>query len=151
MKKFLAATILLGALATATAFAKEEKVKLEDCPAAVQQAIKDNTKDATLLGVAKDQENGKVEYEAETKVNGHGKDITFDEAGKLVAVEEEVSIDSIPAGAKTAIEKQAAGAKIRRVEKITEGEKIVYEAALTKNGKKSEVTVAADGSPAKED
>lgn len=151
MKTLIAATILLGAFGTTMAFAKEEKVKLEDCPAAVQQAIKDNTKDATLLGVAKDVENGKVEYEAETKVNGHGKDITFDETGKLLAIEEEVSINSIPAAAKAAIEKQAAGGKLRKVEKITEGDKVIYEAALSKNGKKSEVTVAADGSPAKED
>ena len=90
-------------------------------------------------------------YEAETKANGHGKDITFDETGKLLAVEEEVGIDSIPAAAKAAIEKQATGGKLRKVEKITAGEKVVYEAALTKNGKKSEVTFAADGSPAKED
>src|SRR5579884_1784488 len=136
MKRFLAATILLAAFATTMAFAKEEKINLEDCPAAVQQAIKDHTKNATLLGVSKDLENGKVEYEAETR----GKDITFDETGKLLAVEEEVSIDSIPAAAKAAIEKQASGAKIRRVEKITEGDKVIYEAGLTKNGKKSEVT-----------
>jgi len=151
MKRFLAATVLFGTLGTVFTFAKEAKIKLEDCPAAVQQAIKDNTKNVTLLGIAKDVENGKVEYEAETKLNGHSKDITFDETGKLLAVEEEVSISDIPAAAKTAIEKQATGGKIRKVEKITDGEKVTYEAALTKNGKKSEVTVAGDGSPATED
>ena len=151
MKTLFATTILLGAFGTTMAFGKEQKVKLEDCPAAVQQAIKDNTKDVTLLGVAKDVENGKTEYEAETTANGHGKDITFDETGKLLAVEEEVALDSVPAAAKAAIEKQATGGKIRKVEKITAGEKVVYEATLTKNGKKSEVIFAADGSPAKED
>ena len=150
MKTLITSTFVLGVLAATVALAAEKKVKMEDLPPAVQQAIKDNTKDATLLGVSKDVEDGKTEYEAETKVNGHGKDITFDESGKLLAVEEETTLDSIPAAAKAAIEKQAAGAKIRKVEKITEGEKIVYEAGLTKGGKKSEVIVAADGSPAKE-
>ena len=151
MKTLIASTIVLGVFGTSLALAAEKKVKMEDLPPAVQQAIKDNTKDSTLVGIAKDVENGKTEYEAETKVNGHGKDITFDESGKLLAVEEEVSLDSLPAAAKAAIEKQAAGAKIKKVEKITAGEKIIFEAGLVKNGKKSEVIVAPDGSPAKED
>ncbi|HTD21055.1 MAG TPA: PepSY-like domain-containing protein [Terriglobales bacterium] len=151
MKTFIAATILFGVFGTITVFAAEKKVKLTDLPPAVQQAIKDNTKDSTLVGISKDVENGKVEYEAETKVNGHGKDITFDETGKLLAVEEEVPLDSVPAAAKTAIEKAAAGGKIRKVEKITEGGKVSYEAGITKDGKKSEALFLADGTPTKED
>ena len=85
MKTLITSTIVLGVLAATVALAAEKKVKMEDLPPAVQQAIKDNTKDATLLGVSKDVEDGKTEYEAETKVNGHGKDITFDESGKLLA------------------------------------------------------------------
>ncbi len=151
MKTFIAATILFGVFATITVFAAEKKVKLEDLPPAVQQAIKDNTKDSTLVGISKDVENGKVEYEAETKVNGHGKDITFDESGKLLAVEEEVPLDSIPAAAKAALEKAAAGGKIRSVEKITQGSKVSYEGGISKGGKKSEVLVLPDGTPTKED
>jgi uncharacterized membrane protein YkoI len=154
MNKTLIATIALGFLGVGAslALAAEKKIKLSDAPPAVQQAIKDATKDATLVGVSTDVENGKTEYEAETKVNGHGKDITFDENGKLLAIEEEVSLDSLPAAAKAAIEKQAAGAKIRKVEKITKGDNsVIYEAGITKGGKRSEVLVGADGSPAKED
>ncbi|HZR28508.1 MAG TPA: PepSY-like domain-containing protein [Terriglobales bacterium] len=151
MKTFIAATILLAACAATAAFAAEKKVKMEDLPPAVQQAIKDNTKDVTLVGISKDVENGKTEYEAETKANGHGKDITFDESGKLIAVEEEVALDSLPAPAKAAIEKQAAGGKIRKVEKVTEGDKTFYEAGILKGGKKSEALVLPDGTPTKED
>jgi uncharacterized membrane protein YkoI len=151
MKKIMiAAVVFVGLCGASLALAAEKKIKLEDAPPAVQQAIKDATKGSTLVGVASDVEDGKTEYEAETKVNGHGKDITFDESGKLLAVEEETTLDSIPAGAKAAIEKQAAGGKIKKVEKITKGENVVYEAAVTKGGKKSEVIVTADGTPAKE-
>ena len=150
MNRTLSIAAALIVLGVSLAWAAEKKVKLADVPPAVQQAIKDNTKDATLLGVSKDEEDGKIEYEAETKVNGHGKDITFDESGKLLAVEEETTLDAIPAAAKAAIEKQAAGAKIRKVEKITKGETVVYEAGLAKGGKRSEVVVTADGAPAKE-
>jgi uncharacterized membrane protein YkoI len=151
-KVLIAAVALLGLYGASLSLAAEKKIKLEDAPPAVQQAIKDATKDATLVGVETDVENGKTEYEAETKVNGHGKDITFDESGKLLATEEEVALDSIPAAAKAAIEKQAGGAKIKKVEKITKGDNsVVYEAAVSKNGKKSEVLVNPDGTPGKED
>lgn len=152
MKTFIARAMLLSLFGTSMALAAEKKVKMADLPPAVQQAIKDNTKDATLVGVSKDVENGKTEYEAGTKVNGHTKDITFDEAGKLLAVEEEVSLDSIPAAAREAIEKQAAGGKVKKVEKVTQGSKVFYEAPITtKDGKKSEALVLPDGTPTKED
>jgi len=152
-KTSIAAVALLVLSGASLTLAAEKKIKLENAPPAVQQAIKDATKDATLVGVETDVEDGKTEYEAETKVNGHGKDITFDENGKLLATEEEVSLDSVPAAAKAAIEKQAGGAKIRKVEKITKGgdNSVVYEAAVNKNGKKSEVLVNPDGTPGKED
>lgn len=150
MNKTLIVAAVLSVFGVSLALAAEKKVKLADVPPAVQQAIKDNTKGTTLMGVAKDEEDGKVEYEAETKVNGLGKDITFDESGKVLAVEEETTLDNIPAAAKAAIEKQAGGARIKKVEKITKGETVVYEAGLVKGGKKSEVIVTADGAPAKE-
>ena len=152
MKTIISSALVLGLFSTSLVLAAEKKVKMSDLPPAVQQAVKDNIKDATLVGVSKDVENGKTEYEAETKVNGHTKDITFDESGKLLAVEEEVSLDSIPAAAREAIEKQAAGGKVKKVEKVTQGSKVFYEAPITtKDGKKSEALVLPDGTPTKED
>jgi len=152
MKTLISSALVLGLFSSSLALAAEKKVKMSDLPPAVQQAIKDHTKDATLVGVSKDVENGKTEYEAETKVNGHTKDTTFDESGKLLAVEEEVSLDSIPAAAREAIQKQAAGGKVKKVEKVTQGSKVFYEAPITtKDGTKSEALVLPDGTPTKED
>jgi len=129
----------------------ETKVKLEALPPAVQAAVKEQTKNATLVGLSKEKENGRMEYEAETKVNGKSRDVTFDEKGSVLEVEEEIDIATIPDAAKAAIEKRAAGGTIRKVEKLTAGTNINYEAAITsKSGKKSEVNVNADGSPHKE-
>jgi uncharacterized membrane protein YkoI len=96
--------------------------------------------------VSREVEKGKTMYEVETKVNGKTRDLVFDAAGKVVSVEEEVDINTIPAGAKAAIEKKAAGGKINRVETATEGSKVYYEAAIEKSGKSSEFAVNADGS-----
>jgi hypothetical protein len=57
-----------------------------------------------------------------------------------------VAIDSIPAPAKAALEKLAAGGKIKGVESVTKGQTVTYEAIIVKGVKKSEVVVAADGS-----
>ena len=131
------------------ALASEKSVKMKDLPLPVQRAIQEQTKGTQVKGLAKEVENGKTFYEAETSVNGHGRDLLFDSAGALVEIEEETPLDSIPAPARAAIEKKAAGGKITKVEILTKGQTIVYEAAITKGGKKSEIVVAADGSIAK--
>lgn len=58
-------------------------------------------------------------------------------------------LDSIPAAARAAIEKQAAGGKVARVENLTEGKTLRYEAAVVKKGKTSSITVTSDGSVVK--
>ena len=99
------------------------------------------------------QPGGKTIYEVEMTVNGHGKDISMDAQGNVVEVEEEVEIASIPEGARTAIEKGAAGGKILKVEAVSDGSGSpnAYEAHVRKADKQSEVRVAPDGSPKPED
>src|SRR3974377_2097748 len=143
-------SLVMGIAGAIGALSSQKKFKMTDLPSAVQQTVKEQTKGATLVGLNKEIEGGKTTYEAETKVNGRARDVKIDESGAVVAIEEEVALDSIPAAAKAAIEKQAAGGKIRKVESVTKGNTVTYEAAVTINGKKSEIAVAADGSPVKE-
>ena len=72
--------------------------------------------------------------------------------GALLVVEEETTIDSIPAAAKGAILKKIGDGKLRTVETFSKpGSETMYEAAWTsKTGRKSEVLVKADGSETKE-
>jgi hypothetical protein len=136
-------------LAAAVAAAGEKAVKLRDLPPAVQKAMEQETKGAVVKGYAQETEDGKVFYEVETKRDGVARDVTFDTSGTVVAVEEEVALASIPAAARAAIEKGAAGGKIGIVEKVTEGGRVKYEAHVSRGLKKSEVVVKEDGSPAK--
>ena len=141
--------LLLFALA-ATVFAGEKKVKMKDLPAPVRKTVEDLSKSSTIVGLAREVEDGKTLYEAETKVNGKTRDLTIDAEGKIVMTEDEVAIDSIPAAARAAIEKEAAGGKITLVEKVTKGGDVKYEAAITpKSGKKKEVSFSADGAAVK--
>ena len=131
-------------------FADEKKIQSKDLPPAVQKAVPAETKGAEIKGYNQETEKGKTFYEVETMLNGKSRDLLFDASGALVEVEEEVALDSIPSAAKAAIEKRAASGKVNKVESVTKGQSVSYEAAITtKTGKRSEVAVKADGSPMK--
>lgn len=142
----LFAIFALGTLVSATAAFADTKVKLSDLPAAVQAAVKEQTKNATLTGLSKEVEKGKTTYEIETKVNGRTRDVVVDAAGKILAIEEQADLDKIPAGARQAIQKQATGGTVKSVEMVTEGTVVSYEAVIEKGGKSKEFAVNADGS-----
>ena len=143
--------LIVGTLLVLTvSLAAEKSIKMKDLPAAVQKTIQEQTKGAEVKGISKETEKGKTLYEVETVVNGKTRDMMVDASGKVTVIEQEVTLDSIPAAAKAAIEKQAAGGKITKVETLTQGDAVTYEAAVTKGSKKSEITVKADGTPVKE-
>jgi len=130
---------------------QEKKVRMRDLPRAVQQAVKQHSKGTKLRGLTQETKNGNTFYEAELEVSGRTRDVTFDASGKLVSVEEEVAIDSIPAAAREAIQKAAGPHKITLVESVTEGGKTVYEAHIQMGLGKPEVEVKVDagGNPVK--
>jgi uncharacterized membrane protein YkoI len=144
-----AALVLLGG---ASVKGSEKKVKMEDLPAAVQKTVKEQSKGGTIRGLSMEVEKGKTIYEAALTVNGHKKDISMDASGAVVEVEEEVALESIPAAAKSAIQKAAGTGKVLKVESVTHGTTLVaYEAQVMKGTKKSEVRVKPDGTSAPED
>jgi uncharacterized membrane protein YkoI len=139
----LAAVVVAFAVAGVAA---DKKIQPKDLPPAVQKAVQDATKGATIKGYSKEVEDGKTMYEVETMVGGHTRDLLFDESGNLVSAEEATALDAVPAPARAAFETHG---KLLTVETITKGKTVVYEGVVQKNGKKTEVVVDADGKPAK--
>jgi hypothetical protein len=135
-----------GALATAA-----KSLAVKDLPAAVQKTVQEQAQGAEIKNIAKETEKGVTQYEVETIVNGKHRDFNVDTKGALLEVEEESSIDSIPAAAKAAILKKVADGKLGMVETMTKGSATMYEAAYTtKAGKKLEVLVKPDGTETKD-
>ena len=99
------------------AFAKS--LQLKDLPAPVQKTVQDTLKGGEIKNISKEVEKGVTQYEVESMLNGKHRDFNVDSKGKLIVVEEEVALDSIPAAAKAAIEKKAAGGKLGMVETVT--------------------------------
>src|ERR1039457_1097617 len=117
--------LAIGAL-LGVAAAAEKKLQMKDLPPAVQKTVQDQTKGAEIRGISSETEKGKLTYEVETMVNGKHRDFLVDAKGAVPEVENETPIDNIPAAAKAAIEKKAAGGKIAMVETVTRGSATLY-------------------------
>jgi uncharacterized membrane protein YkoI len=127
------------------------KLGLKDLPLAVQKTIQDESKGAEIKNIGKETEHGVAQYEVETILSGKHRDFNVDTKGVLLLVEEETTIDSIPAAAKAAILKRVADGKLGIVELFKRGGETMYEADYAgKNGKKHEVLVKADGTEEKD-
>ena len=153
MKKtfcFVLGSVLTLIFCSATAVASEKQITYDDLPAAVQKTAQRETNGATVRRYSKEVENGKVEYEVEMIVAGKSKDISIDLSGKVVEIEQQVSLDAVPVAAMAAIRKGAAGGSIRKIEQVSSNSEIAYEAQILNNGQHREIRVHADGSAAPE-
>ncbi|HYM09628.1 MAG TPA: hypothetical protein VEU62_02785 [Bryobacterales bacterium] len=125
---------------------------MRDLPESVRKSVQEQSKGATIRGLHKEVEDGKTYYEAEMAVNGRGRDVLMDATGAIVEIEDEVGLASLPAAAKTGLEKAAGKGTIVKVESITKNNTIVaYEAKVQTGGKRSEIQVRPDGKRITED
>ncbi len=132
----LAKVAVLAALALATSVpssAREQRVKIDDLPAAVKQTVLEVSKGVKLRELTREVENGETFYEAELEVNGRTRDVIMDASGIVVLIEEEVDWNLVPAAVRATIETAAQGRKILFVETLTRNDKIeAYEAHVRK-------------------
>lgn len=138
--------LITGAAVISAAHAQERKIRREELPPAIEKTVVEQSKGATIHGFSTEVENGKRLYEVDLMVNGHTKDISMDEDGRVVEVEEEVSMDSLPLAVKKGITKAAGAGTISKVESLTKnGRLVAYEAAVKTGTKRSEIRVGPDG------
>jgi len=145
-KKLSLAALVTGLLTLPAIRAQEKKLKREELPPAVEKTVAEQSKGAAIRGFSTELEDGKRLYEVELVVSGHGKDISMDEKGNIVEVEEEVSIESLPGGVKDGLTKAAGSGTVGKIESITKNGKLVaYEAVVKTGTKRSEIQVGPDG------
>ncbi|MEO5818978.1 MAG: hypothetical protein ABIT71_00615 [Vicinamibacteraceae bacterium] len=131
----------LAVSGTATA---DAKLTVKQLPAPVRKAAVENLRGGVITGASTEIENGKTRYEVETTIAGHGRDLLFEADGTLVSVEEAVALDAVPDGVRKALTSRG---KVLKVESVTTGATVTYEGIVERAGKRSEVTVGADGAP----
>lgn len=158
------AVFCLGLAASAGSAARQsknepQKAKVE-LPAAVSRAVKDNRPGAEIGNLEVETEAGIKLYDIEFK-SGKG-EIEVAEDGTVMDIATIVDKKDVPKPAMDVIQKAAAGARIRQLEKSEiraeiqkEGDKgrvvklatpkYVYEAELVKDKQVGEIQVAPDG------
>jgi uncharacterized membrane protein YkoI len=150
--RFVGFIVLVGIAVCVVAYAG--KCKEVSLPDAVKAAIDALYPQATIEE-AKEEEEGLKVYEVELEQNGQEVELTVAPDGTIVEVETEVAMDSLPAAVAAALAQAAEGAEVKEVSqevtywvvilKKLDAPETTYEAELIKDGKKSEIEVAADG------
>ncbi len=126
--------------------AQERQITRDQLPQAVAAAVDRETQGSTVKGFSTEREHGRKVYEAETVLNGHTRDLQFEQDGTLAEVEEEVEMSSLSPEVRQAITAKAKGAQVTKVESLTKkGKLVAYEAATLKGSKKGEVQVGPGG------
>ena len=139
-------TLVVGLAAASAVQAADKKITRAELPAAVEKTVAEQSKGAIIKGFSTEIENGKKLYEAQLTVDGHGRDISIDESGRILEVEEEVAFTSLSPAVKDGLAKAAGTGTIGKVESLTKSGKLVaYEAVVQKGKKRSEIQVGPDG------
>ena len=90
-------TVTLTMFLAVSSAGQEKVIQRSDLPAVVEKAVAAQSQGATIRGFAQVKEHGNLYYEVELMVNGHTKDVQMDPNGAITEVEEQVTIDSLPA------------------------------------------------------
>lgn len=158
--KVVAIAAVLGMLGgcALTGGGKKAKRKKVALPAAAADALKKAFPDA-LAGKAKlEDENGLKVYEVKLKPKAPKIKVEVTADGTIIEVESKIAAKDLPAAVVKAIEKAVPGATIKKAEReevravVKDGKfvklgkpKVVYEVRVVKDGKKTEIEIAADG------
>lgn len=115
-------------------------------PTAILKAFQQSYPNATIKGSAKETENGKTVWEVESIENNLTRDLIYNPDGTVVEIEEQVTIDSLPAAVSAAVKTQYPKATITKAEKMTIGATIQYELTL-KGAPKGSIELTPEGKP----
>ena len=144
--KLKAITSLFAALCVllvTTAGADDAKIPgMKKAPAAAAEVLKKYAADAGMkIKKVAVEEHGKVTvYEGELKAAGKAdREVAVTADGKVKGEEETIPLDKVPEAARRAIEANAMGAKIVRVQRIKEDGETGYKAEYVLKDKATEV------------
>jgi hypothetical protein len=116
-------------------------------PPAVRHAVAKAWPTAHIERAEREASAGKVVWEVALKVDGRTFEATFDGAGRVLTEEHVVAPESLPAAARVALKVSAPkGATLERVEQVTEGARVTWEAVFRPaRGERLELVIDVEG------
>jgi hypothetical protein len=117
------------------------------CPAAVATAINKAFPKATINRCRAEKEHGHDQFEVKlTRADGTKAEVDVAPDGKILQVEEGISVEKLPAAVTKAFAAKYPKGKIDRAEKQTPSTgSPTFELAFQENGRKKEATFGEDG------
>ncbi len=144
--KSLAIILLLTAAVASVANAQETKIPRSKVPAVVMTAFQTTYPSATIKGTNKEMKGGTVYYEIESKDGSVRRDLLYAADGGITEVEEIIPISSAPMAVQAAVKSSHPEAKVKSVEKNTQGSVVTYEISMKEKGRKAlEIIYNSDG------
>lgn len=139
MKVILIPAVVLLVASSACA----QKLKESEVPAAVKQAF---TKQFSGVKNVKWSKESETEFEAEFKTSQGEQSANFDQSGKWIITETEVSEKSLPAAVQATLKKEFANYKIEETEKAeTADQGTFFEVKLEQGEKTIVAQISPDG------
>jgi hypothetical protein len=140
------------------AFEKEKEdavaIKFSECPAAVQKTLTREARGAKIDKVDLESDDGRVVFEADVVIDGKNYEILVAPNGALIAKkldedeeekEVEMKLADCPAAVQKTLKREADGAKIDKVDKMSKEGRNLYEIDVKIDGRNYEVIVTEEG------
>jgi uncharacterized membrane protein YkoI len=148
----MAGLLLLAAVAAADE--KDKKIKLEDAPKAVRDAIEGRFPGAKVSSIEKETEDGKVVFDVELKHKDRKYEMDIQEDGTILEIEKEIKLKDVPEAVLQAVKDKFPRATIQlvmEVNKVKDKKETPdhYEITVKEGDKEKEITVSLDGKTVK--
>jgi hypothetical protein len=117
----------------------------DSLPTAVATAFRQAYPAATILHKSRERQDGQVVYEVESQDGPTRRDLLYGVDGHTIEIEEVIPSDSLPAPVRTAVGRDAPGAAVVEVERVSREALVSYEVHVRQNGHTHGLTYDAEG------
>lgn len=114
-------------LFAAATYAGEEKITKKDLPHEVLSAFERAYPKASIKGLSREEQHGKMFYEIESLDGKTSRDIVYRADGKAAEIEEAVAVSQLPPAVKATVKKEYPKGTIVKAEKVTRESVVEYE------------------------
>ena len=138
--------LVAGGAMLSVVVAAEKTITRAQLPAAVERTVAAQSQGATIKKFSTEMEGGRRIYEVQLVLRGRTRDISMNQGGEILEVEDEVVLAALPPAVQAGLRTSAGTGTIRKVESLTKkGTLVAYEAIVQTGKKQREVQVGPDG------
>ena len=114
-------------------------------PPAIKTAFRQAYPHAAILHVSREVQGGEVVYEVESQDGPRRRDLLYSLSGQPIEIEETIPADSLPQAVVAGVRRDAAGALVIHVERVTRAAALSYEVRVRVSSRTRVLTYDAAG------